>query len=81
MKSGCYICPFQRIRQWVELRHKHPDLFCKAEQMEDRNMEHRRSKGKKAMTLNRRKRLKSVVEEDQINLFEQDNYPPCQCGL
>lgn len=82
MKSGCYICPFQRISQWVELRHKHPGLFCKAEKMEDANMEYRRSKGEKAMPLNRRVgRLKAIVKEDQMNLFEQDNYPPCQCGL
>ena len=82
IKSGCYICPFQRISQWVELRRNHPALFCKAEKMEDLNMEYRKSRGKKAMTLNRRGgRLKTIVGENQMNLFEQDDYPPCQCGL
>ena len=82
MKSGCYICPFQRIGQWVELRRKHPDLFCKAKKMEDANMEYRKSRGKKAGTLNRSgRRLKAIVRADQLSLFEQDNYPPCECGL
>jgi len=82
MKSGCYICPFQRIGQWIELRKIHPELFCKAEQLEIRNMDYRRSIGKKAFTLNNSgKKLKSVIQEDQMHLFEQDNYPPCQCGL
>ena len=82
MKSGCYICPFQRIGQWIELRKVHPELFCKAEQLEIRNMDYRRSIGKKAFTLNNSgKKLKSVIQEDQMHIFEQDNYPPCQCGL
>ncbi len=82
MKSGCYICPFQKRTQWVELRHKHPELFCKAQKLEDRNIEYQKGKGKKPKTLsNSRKKLGSLVEENQMNLFEQDDYPPCQCGL
>jgi len=82
MKSGCYICPFQRLGQWIELRKTHPELFCKAEQLENRNMDFRKSIGKKAFTLNNSgKKLKTVIDENQMHLFEQDNYPPCQCGL
>jgi PP-loop superfamily ATP-utilizing enzyme len=82
MRSGCYICPFQRKGQWRELRMVHPELFCKAVQLEDRNMEYRRSRGKTTMALSGSgKRLSAIVDEDQLNLFEQDNYPPCQCGL
>ena len=82
IKSGCYICPFQKKSQWVELRHKHPDLFCKAQKLENRNIEYQKCKGKKPKTLsNSRKKLGNFVEEDQMNLFEQDDYPPCQCGL
>ena len=29
-KSGCFLCPFQRVWQWEELRVKHPDLLAKA---------------------------------------------------
>ncbi len=82
MKSGCYICPFQKKTQWVELRKKHPELFCKAEQLEKRNMESRIRRGKKPLTINASgKKLKTLIEEDQMNIFEQDDYPPCQCGL
>ena len=82
MKSGCYICPFQRADQWRELRMKHPELFCKAQELERKNMDYRKSKGKPIMYLSAsRKSLRSLVDEDQGNLFEQDNYPPCLCGL
>ena len=82
MKSGCYICPFQKRQQWIELRRNHPDLFCKAVQMEERNKKYRISKGKKPLTLSASKKsLKTIIDENQMNLFEPDNYPPCQCGL
>ena len=82
IKSGCYICPFQTVYQWKELRHKHPDLFCKAERLEERNIEYRKSKGKKPMYLSPKKAsLRSIVEEDQYKLFEIDEYPPCNCML
>ena len=82
IKSGCYICPFQKRQQWIELRRNNPELFCKAQQLEERNKEYRISKGKKPMTLSpTKKSLSSIVDENQLNLFEQDNYPPCECGL
>lgn len=82
IRSVCYICPFQKKNQWRELRMAHPELFCKAEALEDRNMEYRKSRGKKALTLCcNGARLKTIVDENQMNLFEQDDYPPCQCGL
>ncbi len=81
-RSKCYICPFQTISEWKELRMNHPDLFCKAEQLEKRNMEYRIAKGKKPLYLYGNKRpLRSVVEENQIRIFKQDEYPPCECML
>ena len=82
IKSGCFICPFQRVSQWKELRMLKPDLFCKAEQLENRSSQYRIDRGLKPIRLSAsNKKLKKIVEEDQMNLFEQDNYPPCQCGL
>lgn len=82
MRSGCFICPYQRASQWKELRHKHPDLFCKAEQLEKRNMEYRVSMGKKPLFLSMHNgRLRSIINEDQIQIFKQDEYPPCECML
>lgn len=83
MKSGCYICPFQRVNQWKELRRKHPDLFCKASQLEQRNIEYRIERGKKPLYLNQNPKasLRSIVDEDQQPVFEEDEYPPCRCAL
>jgi len=81
-KSGCFICPFQTIYEWKMLRMEHPELFCKAEQLEAINMEYRKSKGKKPLFLYGNARsLRSVVEENQLRLFGRDKYPPCNCGL
>jgi len=82
MKSGCYICPFQRVGQLRELRRKHPDLFCKLEQLEDRNNAERIRLGKKPY-YSFKKPVREVAEKgiDQRQIFEQDEYPPCQCEL
>jgi hypothetical protein len=82
IKSGCYFCPYQTIKQWKELRHKHPDLFCKAEQLEKRNMDYRESKGKTPLYLySNKKPLRTVVNETQGMLFKEMEYPPCNCEL
>ena len=79
-KSGCFICPFQRKNQFIELRRIHPDLYCKALKLEKKNKEYRESKGKKPLALHGSGRdLQTLVEEKQMKLF--DKYPPCQCGL
>lgn len=81
-KSSCYFCPEMNIARWQELRRNHPDLFCKAEQLEKRNQEYRISQGKTPMYLYSNKRsLRSVVQETQEQLFEIDEYPPCECML
>ena len=82
MKSGCYICPFQKTAQWKQLRRVHPDLFCKAEKLEKRNEEYRLSIGKKPMYLSPKKApLSAIVNEKQSKLWEADEYPPCNCML
>lgn len=81
MKSGCYICPYQKVSQWKELRRKHPVLFCKAIQLENNNMEYRKEKGKAPMTISPRKiKLQALVDENQRQLFKEDEYPPCICN-
>ena len=34
-RSGCYFCPFQTKKNWINLYKKHPDLFFKAKSYED----------------------------------------------
>ena len=83
MKSGCWICPFQRKSQWRDLRRIHPCLFQKAVDLEQRNIDYRIERGKKPLYLSQSPKapLAVIVEEDQRQIFEQDEYPPCQCGL
>jgi len=81
-KSGCYICPFQKVGQWKNLRYDHPCLFAKAVALEKRNIQYRIDKGKSAMFLSPKKMpLEKLVGENQLPIFEQDEYPPCECGL
>lgn len=86
-KSGCWFCPYQRVAQWRRLRRKHTDLFCKAQKLEERNMEYRTRKGKNPFTLrNNGKPLRSLVSEaaeaqKALPGMEDLEYPPCQCGL
>jgi len=79
-RSKCYICPFQTAQEWRLLRIEHPELFCKAERLEKRNIEYRKSKGKKPMYLSPQGiSLKAIVGEDQRMIFKQDEYLPCEC--
>ena len=34
-RSGCYFCPFQTKKNWINLYKNHPDLFFKAKSLED----------------------------------------------
>ena len=83
MKSGCYICPFQKRNQWRELRVAHPCLFQRAVDLEQRNIDSRIGRGKKPLYLNQSPKasLPAIVGEKQLPIFDQDEYPPCQCGL
>ena len=35
-RSRCFICPFQSWGEWQALRHEHPELFCRAVELERR---------------------------------------------
>ena len=34
-RSGCYFCFFQRQHEWVALKQEHPELYAKAQQIEE----------------------------------------------
>ncbi|MGM0377053.1 MAG: hypothetical protein ACQEQ0_09770 [Bacteroidota bacterium] len=83
-KSGCFICPQQKRQQVIELRHKHPDKYCQAKQLEDRAGEQRKQLGKPPVYLfgsSYGTPISAFVNEKQNVLFEEYEYPPCQCGL
>jgi hypothetical protein len=80
IKSGCFICPFQRVSQLKQLRRKHPQLFCKLVELERRNAAWRISKGL-PLYYNMKKPIEKIVNEPDRYLFEEMAYPPCECGL
>ena len=71
VKSGCWFCPFQRVSEFKKLRRLHPDLFCKAVEIE-------KNSGK---ILLKTKTLPEIINEPDTFIFEELSYPPCQCGL
>ena len=79
-KSGCWFCPFQRVSQWKKLRREHPDLFCMALQLERRASSYRIERGKTPITISYRP-LDEMINDRQLVLFPEAEYPPCQCVL
>ncbi len=79
IKSGCFICSYQRVSQWKELRRVHPELYCKAKKLEDRNLEYQKEKyGKIKYYLCGNKPLEVVINEKQGVLWNNLK-PPCSC--
>lgn len=78
-KSGCFFCPFQKASEIRELYHRCDDLFDKALELEKRNIEHNKKKGKTQsgyLHISNRP-LEVVAMTDQIELF--DDLWPCAC--
>lgn len=71
-KSGCFFYPYQQREQWKKLRRNHPDLWCKARQLE-------KNTGRN-LPLSNIPLEKMVIEKNQF-LFSEMEYPPCECGL
>lgn len=90
-KSGCYICPFMRRSQWIELKRKHSDLFCRAVRLEKNCNERRAAAGKEPVyfgdipleTLVLPKNSAGLrAKVGQGTMFDPDyDQPPCRCGL
>jgi len=82
IKSGCFLCPFQRVGQFRLLRRKHPDLFCKIEKLERVKNERADEEGLSHRYLLRHP-IGNLIQEKQRALpgMEAMEYPPCECGL
>lgn len=90
-KSGCYICPFQSRAQWIELKRKHPELFCKAMKLEKLCNERRAAAGKSSVyfrdiplevLVQPKDNRGHLAKPGQGMLFDPDHdRPPCRCGL
>ena len=81
-KSGCFVCPFQRVGQWKELLTRHPDLYCKARALEEAANRRITAGGKPPIYLSNTGRpLSAVAMEDQLDLFGERTPGFCLCEL
>ncbi|MGX9727862.1 MAG: hypothetical protein ACTFAK_11240 [Candidatus Electronema sp. VV] len=81
-KSGCYICPFQSRSGYLQLRTKHPELFCRAAKLEVSQNSRTTADGRpwKPYYL-AGVPLSSLSDQRQMLLPGLPAFPPCQCGL
>jgi hypothetical protein len=80
-KSSCFYCPFHNMQTWAELKRDSPDLFDKAQQLEDKLNERRKNRNKPPVYLTRKNnRLSLVVHEAGPTLFEPFNDGKCDEG-
>ncbi len=84
-KSGCYICPFQRNSQWRELWERYPELYARAQALENSP---RRMPGRDGLVLDAAGKttlaMRRLAFESQMELFDDEEYleyRPCQCHL
>jgi len=63
-KSGCYLCPFQTIKEWKKLMVEHPDLFKKAVALENNAR-----RAKLIQSKHRDMRLESLWQENKLDPY------------
>jgi len=73
-KSSCFFCPFHSEQVWQELRRDEPELFSKAQELEDAIQERKRASGQKMVYITRKgalnqKRLSDIVATAGDTLF------------
>lgn len=79
-KSSCYFCPFHRPSMWAEMRRDEPELFDRAQALEDLLNARRGLLGKDSVWLTRfNRRLSDAIGEAQQPLFTDDDFNGGQC--
>lgn len=73
-KSSCYFCPFHRLSVWQEMRHKQPELFRKAADLEEFINQRRAELGKDNVWLSGALKplMQATTDLYQHSLFDDD---------
>jgi hypothetical protein len=73
-KSSCWFCPFKRVREWQNLRTRHPDLFAKAADLEQTLHDRSVAIGRMPVYLTRfgTPLAQAVDDGGQLPLFDED---------
>jgi hypothetical protein len=83
-KSACYFCPFHRPATWAEMRRDEPDLFAKAQHLEDTLNDRRDVLGKDHVYLTRfGRRLSDAigVAQDELDFDTDIGESGCDEGV
>lgn len=69
-KSSCFFCPFHKAQVWAELRRDRPDLFDKAQELEDALLAKQEARGKNPVYLTKyKRRISDVINAAGDTLF------------
>lgn len=83
-KSSCFFCPFHKTQVWSELKRDRPDLFDKAQQLEDVMIAKQVTRGKNPVYLTKHKRrISEVIHAAGDTLFssvEPNDEHGCDSG-
>lgn len=84
-KSSCFFCPFHSRLVWSEMRRDEPELFEKAQQLEDHVLNRKAEAEMRAAYITRqgaisRKRLSDVIHEAGPTLFGGIGETGCDSG-
>lgn len=72
-KSSCFFCPFHRPQTWSELRRDRPDLFDKAQELEDRLIQKQAARDANPVYLTKsNRRLSEAIYAAGETLFDID---------
>ena len=86
-KSSCFFCPFHSELTWAELRRDEPELFEKAQQLEDFVQERKKESGMRQVFLTRKGAVNRTRLEDTISAAGDTLFGPeigtdgCDSGL
>lgn len=79
-KSSCFFCPFHKPSEWRRMRRDEPELFGRAQLLEDLLNERRATLGKDEVWLTRfGKRLSDACSEEQPSLWSDGEMNDGQC--
>jgi len=83
-KSSCFFCPFHKTLVWSELRRDRPDLFDKAQELEDSLLAKQVARGKNPVYLTKHgRRISEVINAAGDTLFsasEPNDEHGCDSG-
>jgi 3'-phosphoadenosine 5'-phosphosulfate sulfotransferase (PAPS reductase)/FAD synthetase len=86
-KSGCWICPFQKLSQWKELLERYPELYARGEALEAAVSLRRGVQGHIRVGSDVTLAQLRLRFESQMGMFDDELmdglmlYRPCVCGL